>query len=384
MQARRGLALVLSSLPESRRLMGAHRGPILDLSSDPAGPGRAWAAAFAPYFTVAPIEADLVPGTLTRHRLGALTLIGMAAPAQVLQRTPEMAAGQDRDDLLFLFWLDGKARVSWPGGASASGRLQGVLLDLARPAVVDAVPVRATGLVLPRALVADQVPHLAALHGAVLDTASDPVSRLFFTSVQELAETAPAATDDRIPRVTRAVATLCGAALRRLVPRSTASRRDASFGLRRSARSSAGIATAPAPSGPSAQAAPEDGSRADAIRRFVQAELGSPDLSVEAVAERFGLSRAGLYRLFAGEGGVQRFIREQRLARAMAMLARPHGGGRRRVSAVAHACGFTDGKTFSRAFKRRFGQLPSAVVPALPLPDEAAPAPPRRLAEIAA
>lgn len=326
----------------------------LDAASpcDRAGRRRACAEAFAPFFEAVPTEVDPAPETLalTRHHVGALTLVEMVAPAHTLRRTPDMAARQGLDGLMFLFWLDGQGRVTWPEGESALGRLQGLLIDLTQPVTIVSGPVRATGLVLPRALVADQVPNLADLHGAAFDMASDPVSRLFFTCVQETAETANVLTDDQGQQVTRAVATLCGAALRRR----------------------------------SVGAASQEPRRGIAIRRFIQSELGSPSLSVEAVAERFGLSRAGLYRLFADEGGVQRFIREQRLVRAMTFLARPRGSGRPRVSTVAHTCGFSDEKTFSRAFKRRFGLLPSAVGSAVLPQDAIASAPVPRSEEIAA
>ncbi len=73
---------------------------------------------------------------------------------------------------------------------------------------------------------------------------------------------------------------------------------------------------------------------------------------------RFSLSRATLYRQFAADDGVQNYIRNRRLARAMALLTRSGDGPRPRVSSIAYTVGFTDEKTFSRAFKRRFGFLP--------------------------
>ncbi|KQT45538.1 hypothetical protein ASG52_15410 [Methylobacterium sp. Leaf456] len=128
---------------------------------------------------------------------------------------------------MVLFWLDGVGRMTWPGGTVAFGRLQGVVLDLAQPATLVVGPVRATGLVLPRALVVDRLanrlPDLASLHGAVLDPASDPVSRLFFTCVQDAAENAASLPEDRVFPVTQGVAALATAALRRLATE----RRDA-------------------------------------------------------------------------------------------------------------------------------------------------------------
>ncbi|WP_342151956.1 hypothetical protein [Methylorubrum sp. SB2] len=191
------------------------------LPSNPAERRRAWAGALAPFLDMAPAERDPAPGllALTRHRLGPLTLVEMTAPAQTFRR----ALRPGHDDVMVLFWLDGVGRVTWPGGTAGFGRLQGVVLDLAQAATLAVGPVRATGLVLPRALVADRVPNLASLHGAVLDPASDPVGRLFFTCVQDAAETAAGLPADRLLPVAEGVAALAAAALRRLATE----RRDA-------------------------------------------------------------------------------------------------------------------------------------------------------------
>lgn len=332
------------SPPESRTATAPLRSSALNLSCDPAGQRRAWGAAFAPYFDVASAEADPAPGAhaMTCHRLGVLTLFEMTAPAQTLRRTPAMAAGPGQDGLMVLFWLEGDGRVAWPGGEGAFARLQGVVLDLAQSAVIAAGPARATGLLLPRALVADQVPNLAGLHGLVLDLNSDPVSRLFFTCIQELVETANGLGDDQLPQIARAVATLGVAAFRRRAVETAADERRLTI----------------------------------AIRRSIHAELDLPDLSSESVAERFGLSRAGLYRRLSDEGGVERFIREQRLGRAMAMSSRPRGAGRSRVSSVAYVCGFSDETTVSRTFERRFGLLPNGVEPPAPACEAEVPVPP--------
>ena len=328
----------------------ARRSHDLDRPGDPDGCRRAWSDAFAPFFDVSVPPADPASVALTRTRLGGLVLDAFAGPAQTLRRTPEMAAGPGRDGLLFRFQRDGSSRVTLPDGTVELGRLQGVLLDLAQPASIASDPGRVLCLVLPRALIADRVADVAALHGVVFDLASDRVARLLFTGIEELAACADALTEAQIPQVTQAVATLAVAALRC---------RDS-------------------------DAASQEQRRGLAIRRFIQAELGAQDLCAETVAEHFGMSRSGLYRLFSDEGGVQRFIRERRLARAMALLAQDRAAGRPRVAAVAHACGFSDEKTFSRAFRRRFGLPPSAVGPAgLPW-DEAGAVPVHRLNDLAA
>ena len=53
------------------------------------------------------------------------------------------------------------------------------------------------------------------------------------------------------------------------------------------------------------------------------------------------------------------YIRDRRLMAAMRMLVRNDAPGPLRVSQVAYAAGFSDERTFRRAFKRRFGFIPS-------------------------
>lgn len=109
------------------------------------------------------------------------------------------------------------------------------------------------------------------------------------------------------------------------------------------------------------------------IRKFIQDHIALHDLDAAFLQRRFGLSRATLYRDFVEDGGVGAYIGECRLAAARRRLSRLAAkGGWPRVSSVAYARGFTDEKSFSRAFKARFGLLPRDVRSgeALPQPGE--------------
>ncbi|HUA78154.1 MAG TPA: helix-turn-helix domain-containing protein [Acetobacteraceae bacterium] len=97
-----------------------------------------------------------------------------------------------------------------------------------------------------------------------------------------------------------------------------------------------------------------------AIKRFIEANLESESATVPGLCRRFGLSRASLYRLFAREGGIARYIQRRRLNRAFAMLASP-AGPRARLIDLAVAFQFSSDNTFIRAFHRHFGLTPGAV-----------------------
>lgn len=96
------------------------------------------------------------------------------------------------------------------------------------------------------------------------------------------------------------------------------------------------------------------------IERFIEARIDRAGWGVRDICAAFDISRASLYRLFPEDGGVARFIRMRRLARAARELAtRPVTRGQ--VSAVAEHWGFSDAGHLHRLIKRHFGESPSAL-----------------------
>ncbi|MEO1656712.1 MAG: helix-turn-helix domain-containing protein [Pseudomonadota bacterium] len=94
------------------------------------------------------------------------------------------------------------------------------------------------------------------------------------------------------------------------------------------------------------------------LRDYIAANLQRPDLSARHLEDGFGLSRATLYRHFAAEGGIARYIRNRRLDRCFFELAgaQPVRG---QVAAVARRWHFTDASQFNRLYRQRFGTSPS-------------------------
>lgn len=94
------------------------------------------------------------------------------------------------------------------------------------------------------------------------------------------------------------------------------------------------------------------------ILAYIDANLDDPALGPDLLAEKFGISRTWLYRIFAGTGGIKRCIRDQRLDAAFRDLcASPD----RRIIDVAYHRGFSTERQFQRAFLKRFGSTPSEV-----------------------
>lgn len=91
---------------------------------------------------------------------------------------------------------------------------------------------------------------------------------------------------------------------------------------------------------------------------FIREHLQDHRLDVGRIATHLGVSTRYLHRLFSGGPQVMQWVLEQRLQASRSELA---GRGTRPVAEVAWTWGFASPAHFSRTFRRRFGQPPSAV-----------------------
>ncbi len=92
----------------------------------------------------------------------------------------------------------------------------------------------------------------------------------------------------------------------------------------------------------------------------VEAEMANADFNVARLASRLGTSKATAYRTLTRllDLSPQEFIRRIRLHRSLNLL-RAEGAT---VAEVGYAVGFSSPSYFTRAFKARYGQVPSAWV----------------------
>ena len=91
--------------------------------------------------------------------------------------------------------------------------------------------------------------------------------------------------------------------------------------------------------------------------KYVEANIGRCDLSVEELSRGLGMSRVHLYKKLlqiTGKTPIE-FIRVIRLKRAAQMLRE----SQQNVSEIAYQLGFNNPKYFSKYFKDEFGVLPS-------------------------
>jgi AraC-like DNA-binding protein len=110
-----------------------------------------------------------------------------------------------------------------------------------------------------------------------------------------------------------------------------------------------------------AQAAAVPAARLAALRADIVASLSQVRLSARTIARQHGLSERYVHLLFEQTGlSFSRFVNEERLKRAMAMLLDP-ACAEMKIGDIAFAVGFGELTTFNRAFRRRYGDTPSAV-----------------------
>jgi len=111
-----------------------------------------------------------------------------------------------------------------------------------------------------------------------------------------------------------------------------------------------------------------------AMQAFIKRHLHDRNLDAAILCRTFACLRARLYRLFRPYGGVERYVRDQRLQRCFDELGRADPT-RGRIRAVAAKWGFEDPSHFHRLFKTRLGLAPSEVPPLVPDPDARSDAP---------
>jgi AraC-like DNA-binding protein len=90
--------------------------------------------------------------------------------------------------------------------------------------------------------------------------------------------------------------------------------------------------------------------------RYIDQNLGRPDLTSHRICRDIGVSRSVLYRAFEPLGGVADYVRARRLEAAHVLLETPTVD--RGIADIAGDFGFVNDAHFSKVFKRRYGYSP--------------------------
>ncbi len=298
-------------------------------------------AVFEPRLPDDDVRQDLTAEASSVH-FGQILLVNAKAEAQHFSRTRRLIASEGLDHYLVQVYRSGICEGSY-------GDVQNVvrpgdikIIDLAQPFETFNTGFDNTTLTIPRAALAPLLDRPDGVHGTVLP-ADSPLGSVLGSHILALAAVGPDLT------MTEAASLATGSV--RLVA--------ACLGANPRARGET-------------QAYRAVG-RGQAVRDFIDENIASPLLCPELLAKHFRLSRAGLYRVFADEGGVAAFIQARRLRRCFLAITDP-AQAHRRFGDIAHAHGFSSDAHFGRAFRQAFGMTPGEAryeAGAIPAPSEA-------------
>ncbi|MGC2775674.1 MAG: helix-turn-helix domain-containing protein [Bradyrhizobium sp.] len=291
----------------------------------------AWREAISTFFEVDALAADEATpfrADVLSYALGPV-LFGMArASGQRFRRTAETIVRSGVDHIILQLYVRGSYEGVAGGRPIRVDAGDICVLDLAQTLETRATAFENFTLVVPRPMFDARLLRIEDLHGLVLP-AEGALAPLLARHFGALFDYAPRMSFDECQAVIEGTVSLVAACLRGELESRDADRNvtaDASL-LR--------------------------------VRQYIEAQLSSAELSADAVALHFGLSRASLYRLFAPIGGIADYIRSRRLHRAFFELASA-GSRQVRIGEVARRWQLGTDAHFARLFKTAYGITPRA------------------------
>ena len=290
----------------------------------------AWRESIGVIFEVEPPSRKLSPGftaSVRTYHLGEMLISGTGFGDQQFKRDLRRISADGLDHYLVqLYYAGGLVGSTRQGDMNVrSGDIQ--VVDLAQPHTSSAKNSSTIVITVQRDLMTRMLPPRVDPHGVVLQ-GDRGAGALLADYMASLFRRLESVNEAEAPFVANATAQMIAACLQP--------------SLNTAARARAQI----------------EGVIADRIKRHIEANLGSRDLSPAGLCARFRLSRGQLYRIFEPVGGVAGYIQARRLDRALALLRDPSHRGRR-VFEIALDAGFSSIAHFSAAFRRQFGFSPS-------------------------
>jgi AraC-like DNA-binding protein len=267
-------------------------------------------------------------GSIDSYRVGDLTFMDCRTDPISQSRSVARISTDSVRQFVFHVAVEGTIETG-SGSHPKRNALQsqpGILaLDMNQPMQMTRSACRVMAFFLPRAMVESVLPEAESLHGRAIEYHS-PLARLIPSHLADLVK--------RLPTMSAAEAHesmhTCAMSI------------AAAFGKETGLTGNARVAARTA--------------MFAAARRYIDANLGQMDLTIDSVLAASQLSRPTLYRLFEPEGGLVAYIRNRRLREAADELQRyPH----KAIIEVAYGLGFNSASDFTRAFRRAYEMSPS-------------------------
>lgn len=283
-----------------------------------------WAARTIAPIDVSVLAADRFAARWRSRRLGPLSLLELAAPAQRVVHRDTGGAGQAAPSIQLVYVRRGAVRTEIGRHAFTVRPGEFVLFDNMRFYRMEMDrPHHALDIIMPRSWLEQWLPDPEPVLARPVSARAAwgrPLGSLMEAMAGDI---------DRSPLSRPMLAEQVGALLR--------------------------LAT-----GPGGVAA--DGHRDELVRRIlahVEEDFADAELGVERVCRALGISRRYLHALLAARGtSFGRALTARRLDHAAALLAAPRGGTQP-IGETAFRCGFLDAGYFARQFRKRFGAAPS-------------------------
>lgn len=244
---------------------------------------------------------------------------------QYLRDAAWMRRNDDADPVALQLFLRGTNHVENAGHSFVMRQGAINAVNLGYEVHSSCTEAEALTLALPRLMVAEHLPALHETNGVLFQLDSTP-GRLLADFMQSLRETLPKATAADAPLLSQALFGLLQVLVANGDPHSIDAR---------------------------------DGTMT-ALQRYIDANLGDPDLGVTSICAKYRMSRATLYRLFQDKGGVRGYILRRRLLACFQALSSEFQM-KRGIFDIALDYGFTSPSHFTTRFRDEFGMTPSEV-----------------------
>lgn len=312
------------------RLAGMTRVPQVTVDETALGADVArdtFAAMVREIFDAEPVDPDPAQGAaVAAWHLGTTMLGTFAGPAMRFRRDPVRVASSGLDQILVQFYIDG-GFDGVAGDAPIAVRAGDIcVFDLADTLATQSTAFANISVLVPRDALRGAIEDLSRLHGMVIGDDA-PMGAMLGDHLRSLVRNIVTLTPQETVFAAGGTLSLIGATIA-----------ATSRGRRRSRPVAAHMS-------PFRHACD-----------YIETHIDDPSLDVDRIARALGCSRAALFRLFAGEGGVERYIRRRRLGGAARDLADPVRV--RRIGEIGQRWGFSSDAVFSRAFRQAFGVSP--------------------------
>lgn len=259
--------------------------------------------------------------------MGDVALGRLQSTAQDFDRSRYKIARDGMDGFLLQFYLNGRSASRGGSNSEVAGEGDLYVIDMAQPLSTATTDHDQISLVVPRRLISARLDSADAAHMRVIP-AGLPLVTLFRESLKSFHAQASNMTRGEAEAVIGPLLDLAAAAINGHVDD----------------RSVAGVNLA----------------HFVGLRRHVEENLLDPNLTLDSLLARFGLSRRKAYRLFEPVGGFASYVNRRRLQRALQTLRSPdwrHVS----ISEIGMLHGFPNPENFSRAFRREYDLSPREV-----------------------